>query len=86
MVCPIGRDIVCYNVYWCPFGAGQHTTRGMQSYLKGVSKGFHSFALDWTSEKYIFYVDGLKFHEVSSGVSQIEECLILNMEIPNNED
>ena len=80
----LGRDIVSHNVHWGPYGAGQHTTRGMQSYLKGVSKGFHSFALEWTPEKYVFYVDGLKFYEVSSGVSQIEEYLILSMEIPNN--
>jgi beta-glucanase (GH16 family) len=58
----------------------------MQSYLKGVSKGFHSFGLEWTPEKYSFYIDGLKFYEVSSGVSQIEEYLILSMETPNNLD
>ncbi len=80
----LGRDIVSHNVHWGPYGAGQHTTRGMQSYLKGVSKGFHSFGLEWTPEKYSFYIDGLKFYEVSSGVSQIEEYLILSMEIPNN--
>jgi len=80
----LGLDIVSHNVHWGPYGAGQHTTRGMQSYLKGVSKGFHTFGLEWTPEKYIFYIDGLKFYEVSSGVSQIEEYLILSMEIPNN--
>jgi beta-glucanase (GH16 family) len=82
----LGLDIVSHNVHWGPYGAGQHSTHGMQSYLKGVSKGFHSFGLEWTPEKYIFYVDGLKFYEVSSGVSQIEEYLILSMEIPNNLD
>ncbi len=80
----LGLDIVSHNVHWGPYGAGQHTTRGMQSYLKDVSKGFHTFGLEWTPEKYIFYIDGLKFYEVSSGVSQIEEYLILSMEIPNN--
>ena len=80
----LGLDIVSHNVHWGPYGAGQHTTRGMQSYLKDVSKGFHTFGLEWTPEKYSFYIDGLKFYEVSSGVSQIEEYLILSMEIPNN--
>ena len=80
----LGLDIVSHNVHWGPYGSGQHTTHGMQSYIKGVSKGFHTFGLEWTAEKYIFYVDGLKFYEVSAGVSQIEEYLILSMEIPNN--
>ena len=82
----LGLDIVSHNVHWGPYGSGQHTTRGMQSYLKDVSKGFHTFGLEWTPEKYSFYIDGLKFYEVSSGVSQIEEYLILSMEIPNNLD
>lgn len=80
----LGRDIVSHNVHWGPYGQGQHTTHGMQSYLKGVRKGFHSFGLEWTPEKYSFYVDGLKFYEVSSGISHIEQYLILSMEIPNN--
>ena len=82
----LGLDIVSHNVHWGPYGSGQHTTRGMQSYHKDVSKGFHTFGLEWTPEKYSFYIDGLKFYEVSSGVSQIEEYLILSMEIPNNLD
>jgi len=54
----------------------------MQSYVKGVSEGFHDFALEWTPEKYAFFVDGYKFYEVTNGLSQIEEYLILSMEIP----
>jgi beta-glucanase (GH16 family) len=54
----------------------------MQSYLKGVSKGFHKFALEWTPEKYIFYIDGYKFYEVTKGISQIDQYIILSMELP----
>lgn len=79
----LGTDIVSHNVHWGPYGAGQQTTRGMQSYLKGVSSGFHTFGLLWTPETYSFYIDGLKFYEVSAGVSQIPEYLILSMEIPS---
>ena len=77
------NNIVSHNVHWGPYGAGQQTTRGMQSYLKGVSSGFHTFGLLWTPETYSFYIDGLKFYEVSAGVSQIPEYLILSMEIPS---
>ena len=79
----LGTDIVSHNVHWGPYGAGQQTTRGMQSYLTGVSSGFHTFGLLWTPETYSFYIDGLKFYEVSAGVSQIPEYLILSMEIPS---
>jgi len=80
----LGPDIASHNVHWGPYGKGQHTTHGMQSYLKGLSTGFHTFGLEWTPEKYVFYIDGLKFYEVMDGVSHIEEYIILSMELPND--
>jgi beta-glucanase (GH16 family) len=79
----LGPDIVSHNVHWA-YGPNQKTTRGMQSYLKGVSEGFHDFALEWTPDKYVFFVDGYKFYEVTTGISKIEEYMILSMEIPSN--
>lgn len=79
----LGTDIVSHNVHWA-YGPNQKTTRGMQSYLKGVSDGFHKFAVEWTPEKYTFYVDGYKFYEVTQGISNIDEYLILSMEIPSD--
>lgn len=79
----LGPDIVSHNVHWA-YGPNQKTTRGMQSYLKGVSEGFHTFALEWTPEKYVFLVDGFKFYEVTNAISHIEEYLILSMEIPSD--
>ncbi len=78
----LGADIISHNVHWA-YGPHQQTTHGMQSYLKGVSKGFHLFALEWTPEKYVFFVDGYRFYEVTTGISKIEEYLILSMEIPS---
>ncbi len=78
----LGTDIVSHNVHWA-YGPRQQTTRGMQSYLKGVSKGFHTFGLEWFPDKYIFYVDRMPFYEVTKGISNIEEYLILSMEYPN---
>ena len=79
----LGTDIVSHNVHWA-YGPNQQSTRGMQSYRPGVSEGFHTFALEWTPEKYAFYVDGLKYYEVRVGISHIEEYLILSMEIPSD--
>ena len=81
----LGTDIVSHNVHWA-YGPNQQTTHGMQSYLKGVSEGFHLFALEWTPERYTFFVDGYKFYEVTIGISQIEEYLILSMEPPQKEE
>jgi beta-glucanase (GH16 family) len=78
----LGTDIVSHNVHWA-YGPHQWTTRGMQSYLTGVSEGFHLFALEWTPEKYVFFVDGYLFYEITTGISNIEEYLILSVEIPS---
>ena len=81
----LGDDIVSHNVHWA-YGPNQQSTRGYQSYLKGVGEGFHTFALEWLPDRYIFYIDGLKFYEITKGISQIEEYLILGMEYPNNRE
>ena len=75
-------NIVSHNVHWA-YGPHQQTTHGMQSYLKGVSEGFHLFAVEWTPEKYTFLIDGYKFYEVTKGISNIEEYMILSMELPS---
>ena len=80
----LGNDIVSHNVHWA-YGPHQQSTHGMQSYLKGVGKGFHTFGLEWLPDKYIFYVDGYKFYEVTQGISHIEEYMILSMEFPGEE-
>lgn len=78
----LGPDIVSHNVHWA-YGPNQKSTRGMQSHRPGVSEGFHKFALEWTPEKYVFFVDGYRYYEVTAGLSHIEEYLILSMEIPS---
>lgn len=79
----LGTDIVSHNVHWA-YGPHQQSTHGMQSYLKGVSEGFHTFALEWFPDKYIFYIDGYRFYEVNTGISNIEEYMILSMEFPGD--
>jgi beta-glucanase (GH16 family) len=81
----LGTDIVSHNVHWA-YGPNQKTIRGLNSYLKGVSEGYHKFALEWTPDKYTFYIDGYKFYEVTEGISNIEEYLILSMEIPSKKE
>ncbi len=79
----LGPDIISHNVHWA-YGPNQKSTRGMQSTLKGLGTGFHTYGVEWTPEKYTFYVDGMKFYEVAQGISKIKEYMILSMEYPGN--
>lgn len=77
----LGTDIVSHNVHWA-YGPHQQTVHGMQSYRKGVSKGYHTFGVEWFPDRYVFYVDGYKYYEVTEGISNIAEYMILSMEYP----
>ncbi|HBK31487.1 MAG TPA: hypothetical protein DDZ78_07675 [Porphyromonadaceae bacterium] len=54
----------------------------MKSGLKGLNEGYHTFALEWTPEKYSFFIDSLKYHEQTVGLSHIDQYIILSMELP----
>lgn len=77
----IGTDTITHALHWA-YGPNMQSIGPMKSYLKGLSKGFHTFGFEWTSEKYSFFIDGYKFHEETRGVSNIPEYLILSMELP----
>jgi len=77
----MGNDTITHAIHW-NYGPNMHSIGPMKSYLKGLSKGFHTYGLEWTDEKYSFYIDGYKFHEETRGVSKIEEYMILSMELP----
>jgi len=74
-------DSMTHAVHWA-YGPNMHSIGPKKSYLKGLSKGFHTFGLEWTPEKYSFFIDGYKFHEETQGISNIEEYMILSMELP----
>lgn len=77
----LGDDHMTHCVHWA-YGPNQQSVGRLDSDLEGLSEGFHTYALEWTPEKYAFYIDGLKFHEVTEGLSHIDQYMILSMEIP----
>ncbi|NLP09904.1 family 16 glycosylhydrolase [bacterium] len=79
----MGQDIISHNIHWA-YGPNQKTVGALESKRDGVTKGFHTFAVEWTPEKYAFFVDGYKYHELTHPISHIEEYLILSMELPNS--
>lgn len=74
-------DTMTHTVHWA-YGPNQKSIGRKDSYLEGLSEGFHTYALEWTPEKYAFYIDGLKFHEVKEGLSHVDQYMILNMNLP----
>ena len=48
----------------------------------GVSEGFHTFAMLWLPEEYVFYVDGNEtWRTKAGGVSQVPEYILFSDEI-----
>ena len=54
-------------------------------YVPNLYTEFHTFGLKWTTEEYIFYIDGVESGRSSfgKGVSTVPEELIVSLEIPN---
>jgi hypothetical protein len=80
-----GENFVSHNLHWA-YGPNQKTSGAMLSRVEGVDEGFHTFSLEWTPEKYAFFVDGLKYYEVTEAISHIEQYIILSMELPSTEE
>lgn len=77
----LGNNKIASCLHWA-YGPNMQSSKQMLSELEGLSEGFHTFGLEWTKEKYSFFIDGLKFHEQTVGLSHIDEYMILSMEIP----
>lgn len=78
----LGNDTMTHCLHWA-YGPNQQSSGQMTSYLEGLSAGFHTFGLEWTDTKYSFFIDGLKYHEQTVGLSHIDEYMILSMELPS---
>ena len=76
-----GEDMVSHNLHWA-YGPNQQSIGARLSHHEGVSEGFHTFALEWTPEKYAFLIDGLKYYEITEAISHTDEYMILSMELP----
>lgn len=77
-----GDNFISHNLYWA-YGPNQQSIGGVLSLVEGISKGFHTFSLEWTPEKYSFFVDGIKYYETNKAISHIDEYIILSMELPH---
>ena len=80
-----GDDMISHNLHWA-YGPNQKSIGGLLSQVEGIGDGFHTFAVEWTPEKYAFFIDGYKYHEITQAISHSPEYMILSMELPATMD
>jgi len=72
---------VTFNLHWDGYGK-DHKSAGANTTLPALIEGFHDYALLWTPEEYVFYVDGKEVWRTrAGGVCQAPEYLKLTEEI-----
>jgi beta-glucanase (GH16 family) len=69
------------NLHWDGYGK-EHRSAGVKVSVPAVTEGFHTYALWWTAQEYVFYVDGKEvWRTAAGGVSQVPEYIKLTEEI-----
>ena len=72
---------VQHALHWDGYGE-DHQSKGKVSTTPGVMKGYHTFALWWSPEEYVFYIDGEETWRTSAGgVCQVPLYIKLSDEI-----
>ena len=74
-------DRVQHTLHWDGYGK-HHKSKGKVVRVPGVMKGFHTFAIWWKPDEYIFYVDGREtWRTRAGGVCQVPLYIKLSDEI-----
>lgn len=72
---------VQHTFHWDGYGKA-HRSEGKVVKVPGVMEGFHTFAIWWTPEEYVFYVDGKEtWRTKGGGPCQVPEYMLLSDEI-----
>ena len=70
-----------HALHWDGYGK-EHRSEAHKFKVPGIMEGYHDFALWWTPDEYVFYVDGREvWRTQAGGVSQVPEYLKLTEEI-----
>ncbi len=78
----IQKDKIHHNLHWYIEGKREnHQHAGHTGLIPGVSKGFHTFAVEWSPEEYVFYVDEQVTWRTKKAVSHRKEYILLSEEI-----
>lgn len=75
-------DNISVNLHWNGYNEEHQHYHVGNFYAKNPYTEFNTYAVEWTPDEYIFYING---HETArtdkGGVSQNPECLLLSVEI-----
>jgi beta-glucanase (GH16 family) len=70
-----------HTVHWDGYGEN-HKQHGKSPIHKGIDDGeFHTFGLEWTPKKYVFYIDGKPSWRTRKAVSHKALYIILSVEM-----
>lgn len=75
------NNLVLFNLHWGGYNKAFHKTAGSKFEMKPSTDGFHTIALEWTSDEYVFYVDGAEAWRTGQAVSHVEQYIILSLEV-----
>ena len=80
---PTRTDETEHNIHWGKVRPDYRlpSTRGKKSIIPGLAEGYHTFGVEWTTEEYIFYIDGKETWRINEGISHIEQYIIISEEV-----
>ena len=74
-------DEMNHALHWDGYGK-EHQSKAHKFKVPGIMEGYHDFALWWTPEGYVFYVDGKEtWRTDAGGVCQVPVYIKLSDEI-----
>ncbi len=74
------KDRIHHNLHWFIDGKREnHQHAGHNDIMPGVSEGFHTFAVEWTPQEYVFYVDGKVTWRTDKGISHRKEFRFIRL-------
>lgn len=72
---------VQHALHWDGYGE-HHKSEGKVSKVPGIMEGWHTFALSWQPDEYVFYIDGQEtWRTAAGGVCQVPLYIKLSDEI-----
>ncbi len=68
------------TLHWDGYGSDHKYVAGSAN-IPGLHDGFHTFAVLWTPDEYIFYTDGIETWRTSTALSHRTQYAILSLEV-----
>jgi beta-glucanase (GH16 family) len=74
-------NAIVHNLHWNGYRQHHRHVGSGKVEVPGLSRGFHTFGVEWTPEAYQFFVNGRPTWRTTEAVSGIEQFIILSLEV-----